>query len=199
MIEGIKTAKVTIEGVAPMLMHNARLANPADDIVKQIKAITGKHHSKKTEADELKLMELEYMGGLYFDDSCGAFIPSVNIEGCLRDGAKISRKGKAIESGIQVNPDCVKLLYDGPKTAESLYADKRFVDCRAAKLQKSSTVMRTRPRFDNWSAEFEILIIEDVVNPSDVHEALVKAGMMKGLGDFRPKFGRFVVREFLIK
>ena len=196
MIEGIKTAMVRIEGVSPLLMHNSRLANPADPIVKKIKSITSKHHSKKTEADELKLMELEYEGGLYHNDEAGVHIPAVNIEGCIRDGARISSKGKTIESGAQVSPEFIPLIYDGPKTPDALYKNKKFVDVRAVKLQKSSTVMRTRPRFDIWALEFELMVIEEIISPGDVEAHLRKAGLIKGIGDFKPKFGRFIVKEF---
>lgn len=195
-IDGISTAQVRIEGVAPLLMHNSRLANPADPIVQRIKSITSKHHTKKTESDELKLIELEFLGGLYENEDVGIHIPSVNVEGCIRDGARISSKGKAIESGAQVSPEFIPLIFDGPKTGPALYKDKRFVDTRPTKLQKSSTIMRTRPRFDDWALEFELAIVDEVISRGDVETALQKAGMLKGLCDFKPKFGRFVVKHF---
>lgn len=195
-VNGISTARVLIEGVAPLLMHNARLANPADPIVQEIKSITGKHHTKKTDTDELRLIELEFLGGLYENEIAGIHIPAVNVEGCLRDGARISSKGKTIESGAQIEPEFIPLDYDGPRTGAELYQDKRFVDTRATKLQKSSTIMRTRPRFDNWSLEFELTIVEEVVSKSEVKSFLEKAGMLKGLCDFKPKFGRFIVKQF---
>jgi hypothetical protein len=194
--EGMSTVNVLIEGVAPLLMHNARLANPADPIVREIKSITGKHHTKKTETDELRLIELEFLGGLYENEVAGVHVPGVNVEGCLRDGARISSKGKTIESGAQVDPEFIPLIYDGPKTGIELYRNKRFVDTRATKLQKSSTIMRTRPRFDQWALEFELTIIDEVVSRSEVKTHLEKAGMLKGLCDFKPKFGRFIVKRF---
>ena len=195
-IDGIKRAMVEIEGVSPLLMHNGQLANPMNPIVKRMKEITGKHHSKKTDADDIELMRLEFMGGLYIAGDTGPFIPCECIEGCIRDAAKISSKGKQVTAGLQVDPDRIRLDYDGPRTADELYEEKSFVDVRPIKLQKSTTVMRTRPRFDRWSAAFEVMVIDEVLNIADVGKFIEKAGMLKGLMDYRPKFGRFVVKAF---
>ena len=197
-MDGITKAMVSIEGVSPLLMHNSQLANPASPWVRKIKAITGKHHSKKTESDELALIELEFSAGLYFDEAEGPYIPGVNIEGTIRDAAKTTRQGKAIESGMVVEQDIIPLKYAGPRTIEGLYDNKKFVDTRAVKLQKSATIMRTRPRFDKWAVDFEIMCIDELVSIRDIEKFINIAGMVKGLGDYRPKFGRFIVKDFLI-
>lgn len=196
-IDGIKRAMVEIEGVSPLLMHNGQLANPMNPIAKRMKEITGKHHSKKTDADEIELMRLEFMGGLYISEDTGPYIPCECLEGCIRDAAKINSKGRQVTAGLQVDPDRVALDYEGPRTADGLYEDKSFVDVRPIKLQKSTTVMRTRPRFDRWSASFEVMVIEEVLGIEDVRKFIEKAGMLKGLLDYRPKFGRFIVRDFV--
>lgn len=193
---GISKARITIEGVAPLLMHNARLANGADPFSKKIKAITSKHHSKKTTSDDKRLIELEFLGGLYESKTDGIHIPAANVDACLRDGARISSKGKLIESGAQVIPDFIPLIYDGPTSGKALFKDKGFMDRRPGKLQKGVTVMRTRPRFNQWALEFELLVIDEVVSKSEVKTYLEKAGMLKGLCDHRPKFGRFIVSQF---
>ena len=195
-IQGISKATVKIEGVSPLLMHNGQLANPQNEWVKQIKEITSKHHSKKTESDELELMRLEFQGGLYYDDEIGPFIPSVNVEGCIRDAAKANRLGQAVTAGVQVSPDRIKLIYKGPRGRDELYEDKNHVDARPIKLQKSTTVIRTRPRFDQWAIEFEVMAINEVIALSNVQKFIEQAGIFKGLGDYKPKFGRFILKEF---
>ena len=196
-IKGISKAMVIIEGASPLLMHNGQLANPLNPIVKQMKEITSKHHSKKTEADLLELMRLEFMGGLYFDDKIGPYIPCEAIEGTIRAGATLKSKGKQVVAGVQVDPAKVKLIYNGPKSADKLYEDKNFVDVRGVGLNKSATIMRTRPRFDSWSAEFELMVIDEVLSLNDVRGFIEKAGMLKGILDYRPKFGRFILKEFI--
>lgn len=195
-MEGITRAMVSIKGVSPILMHNSQLADPVNEWVKKIKEVTSKHHSKKTEADDLLVKELEFQGGLYHDDGIGPFLPDRIIEGAIRDAARTSRQGKSVESSVMVEQEKVPLIYQGPRDRAGLYEDKRFVDTRAVKLQKSATIMRTRPRFDQWSADFEIMSMDDVTDIGDIEKYLVLAGRLKGLCDYRPKFGRFIVTAF---
>jgi hypothetical protein len=53
--------------------------------------------------------------------------------------------------------------------------------------------MRYRPIFRNWSLSATVMVNEDVVNLNEVKKALVDAGALIGLGDYRPRFGRFNV------
>ncbi len=195
-LEGTKTCNVEIHGASPLLMHNGDLADPTNYYTKKISEINSKHHSKRTEADEEKRSEYEFQGGLYFDDEVGLNIPDFVIEGCVREGATVNSNGKKVVAGLQCNGLINPLIYDGPNTRDGLYKDKRFVDRRRVRLDKKSTLIRTRCRIDNWQLSFELLIIEDVISIDDVERAVVSAGRLKGLCDYRPKFGRFVVDKF---
>lgn len=190
----VTTVLATIEGFSgiPLLMHNCRLSNPLDPLAKKIKEYTAKR--KKTDSDFMEIMRLEYLGGLYWDEEKGPYIPSTWIEGAIRDGAKRSRLGKAITAGVICVAD-VPLEYDGPRAPEALYADPRFVSRMTVKVQNSRT-LRTRPRFPDWRATFELQILNDVIDPAAVHNVLVDAGLYVGIGDYRPKYGRFQVKEW---
>lgn len=185
----IATAKVRIEGACPLLLHSPKLANPLDPLTKEMKKITAKR--KKTDADYEMMSKLEYLGGLYENDE-GIQIPSTVIEGCIRSGATISRKGKDVQSSLSVYPIDVPLIYDGPKTGEALFRSGKFIDVRGVKV-KNSRIMRTRPRFNNWALEFEIIIDDDTISKEDVFTFLEDGGRKKGICDFRPVFGRFTV------
>ena len=187
-------AEVEIEGVAPLLMHNIQLVNPLNEWTQKIKAVTAKK-TGKTDGDLKKLQEYEFQGGLYFDDKEGPYIPAVNIEGLIRDGARISSKGKTIESGLQVEPQVIPLKYKGPRKRDGLFKKKEFIDTRGVKL-RGKAIMRTRPRFEKWSLSFKIMIIDEIAAQNDIMRYLQKAGMVKGLGDFKPRFGRFIVKKF---
>lgn len=63
----MKKFTLTLTGVTPLLVHNARLADPLDPIVRQTKPISGKR--SKTEEDHLELARLEFIGGLYYDQA----------------------------------------------------------------------------------------------------------------------------------
>ena len=53
--------------------------------------------------------------------------------------------------------------------------------------------MRTRPKFNTWAANLVIQYDDAQLNEEDVRELLVIAGESIGVGDWRPKFGRFIV------
>lgn len=52
-------------------------------------------------------------------------------------------------------------------------------------------VMRTRPMFRHWSLKATAQFDPDVLNLRDIEEIAVDAGKLVGLGDWRPKHGRF--------
>lgn len=44
-----------------------------------------------------------------------------------------------------------------------------------------------------WRLPFELICYEDTIAPSQIVEALEYAGLMVGLADYRPEYGRFSV------
>ena len=188
-----KTLKVTIDGIAPLLMHNARLNDPLDPMSVAIRKITTKKSKEKTQADLEMLARLEWEGGLYVDEENHPIIPGENLEGMIRDAAKKNRLGKQVLAGLMCD-GVFRLKYDGPKSLDELWECGRFRDTRRAGV-KGSGVMRTRPRFDKWGLSFTVSYMPDVLNKDSVIEAIKIGGRLIGLCDFRPKFGRFDVTK----
>jgi hypothetical protein len=186
----MKTATYTIKGTTPMMMHSERLANPFDDLTKEIKAISGKR--KKTEDDLREMARLEWLGGLYHDDEAGIHVPGYNILACLVAGGKIHKLGTAIKRAALVMEDKVSVQYDGPKAPAKLFENRRFVDMRSVKVT-TSKVMRCRPIFPDWALTFSVAFDEATLQRADLDRCLESAGMMVGLGDYRPRFGRFAI------
>ena len=90
-----------------------------------------------------------------------------------------------IKHGIAV-PDELTTDGDAP-----LYLDMRPVVVNRAR------VVRIRPAFKpGWSLDFEIEVLDDQLHPELIHDILMLAGKTVGIGDFRPKFGRFMVTQF---
>ena len=182
---------VTLTGEAPMLMHNGQLADPLNKIVKAMKQITAKGKNK-TEADLIKLSELEFKGGLYLDSKQKNIeIPSHLLEATVKAGAKATRKGKIAEQGVFVETPG-KFNYKGPKTVDALFNSDDHRLTIAVVVQKSR-IMRTRPKFDSWSVDATYVYDDQIVNRQEVVEWLTKAGEVAGIGDWRPRYGRFKV------
>jgi hypothetical protein len=188
----IRFFHVKIEGRS-LLMHNGQLVDPLNEFSKRLKEQTKKR--KKSDADHMLIAEIEFQGGLYFDPVHGPYIPGTVIDACLKAGATRSRLGKVFESCISTTGDIYPLIYDGPRTREGLWADPRFRDRRAAGVQKAR-VMRTRPKFNGWSLEFDVHLLPCDANPEDLKRAIVDAGIYSGLCDYRPRFGSFNLVSF---
>ena len=186
----MKSVTYQVRGVTPLLMHSERLANPFDPLTRQIKAITGKR--KKTEDDQLEVARLEWLGGLYFDEGNGVHLPGHNMFSAIVGGGKLHKLGTALKRAALIKEDHIRITYDGPKTPEKLFADARFVDMRSVKVG-TAKVLRCRPIFKTWGATFTLLYEENSLQRGDLDRIVSDAGTMIGIGDYRPRFGRFEV------
>lgn len=183
--------RITLTGTRPILMHSSRLANPLDRTVKAMKAITRK--KTKSDDDHEELARLEFAGSLYIHSELGPYIPGENIERCLVDAAKITRQGTALVRALFIQTDLNPLVYRGPRTVEELWADENFRHVASVKVQQSRT-MRTRPQFREWEVAAMGVMDTKLMDIPDLRAFADTAGRMIGLGDWRPRFGRFEAR-----
>lgn len=183
-----QTMDFRIIGVSALLMHNGQLIDPLSPFSRSIAEITKKR--KKTDADHEEMARREFFGGLYVSggEPC---IPAEMLEAALVKGAMKEKRGPAAKAGILVEHNA-KLEYDGPRDPDELWADPKFRLRVAAKVGPSR-VMRTRPRFDGWSASIAVRFLPSLLNSDDIRNFLVTAGEQVGIGDWRPRFGRFAV------
>lgn len=180
--------RLTITGTAPLLMHNARLADPLNPATKALKKVTGKR--QKTDEDHEEIARLEHAGSLYLDPDVGPYIPGQNIERALVDGARISKQGVKVQRGVFISTDVNPVGYKGPRDAAGLWADENFRHMASVKIGQSRT-MRCRPIFREWAVEADGILDPSVIDLDSLEAIAVAAGQMVGLGDWRPRFGRF--------
>lgn len=178
---------LTLRGILPLMCHNSRLADPLDEITRAISAISRK--KTKTDQDHEEMARLEHVGGLYWDPDLGPTMPAPNIERCLVDAAKKQKLGTTMKSALLITEQAAPILYDGPRTADGLWADKTFRDRSSVKVGMSR-VMRTRPLFPNWALEVNGYLDEQI-EKHQFDQIIATAGKIIGLGEYRPRFGRF--------
>lgn len=186
---------ITIKGTRPMLMHSIRLLNKMDPLAKEKARYTSV--KKKTEADEIEIQRIEWLGSLYHDDELGPYLPAENIEAAIVEGAKLSKGGRDVKRGVSVLDDRVRLDYDGPRDIKGLYngGNSKFIDARGVRNQ-ASRVIRCRPIFLQWSASFAVSFDSAVIKDGDTLLGFIAdAGRYCGIGDYRPRFGRFEIAE----
>lgn len=178
-----------VRGVAPLIVHNAQLADPLNEWAKAIAEISSKR--KKTDKDHEELAHREFLGGFYLSEK-GPVIPGGNVERMLRDAAAKSKRGKDVQAGLIVMDD-VPIIYDGPKDPEALWKKRDKFSLRATVGVNRNRVMRTRPCWYEWELKFRVDFDSTVLNRSAIEEFVELAGRLIGLGDWRPKHGRFEV------
>lgn len=189
----MKRFEATLHGTAPLLMHNERLADPTSKYSKGMKALTGKR--KKTDEDHADIKRAEWWGGLYTNpDETEVVVPVDWILACTLGGAKKSKDGPKVKSGVfEVTPE-FPLEYEGKREITALFEDGRFVDYRGVGVN-GKRVMRCRPRFPNWSLKVKLDYDETVLDARELLQYLTVAGQLLGIGDYRPRFGRFTVTQ----
>lgn len=185
----IKTASIHLLGTGPLLMHNAQLSDEFNPYTKAIKALTSKG-TRQTEDDRWEKRRLEYLGSMYFDAKIGPYIPGQNIQRSLVDAARITRAGKTIERGVVINGLMIPLSYTGPRDPEVMFKDENFVNSASVKVQ-TSRITRVRPMFKEWELTTELSYDTDIIDLESLTDIAARAGASIGLGDWRPRFGRF--------
>lgn len=72
-----------------------------------------------------------------------------------------------------------------------------YLDARRVMVQRSG-VTRQRPAMNaGWRAEFRFMVnTPEYIDARLLHAVLCDAGRLIGIGDFRPTFGRFLVKSF---
>jgi hypothetical protein len=181
-----------ITGVTPLLLHNGQLADPLNEWTIRLKEITAKRI--KTQAIHEEIARVEWYGSLYTNDAKRIGIPGEVIEAALQQGARQTKRGKDIPRGV-ICAGLWPLEYGGPLDPDTLFADPNYHDRRGVVVQRSRT-MRTRPIFKRWSLNFQLDYLPDVINVSDLQTILENTGQFIGIGDYRPRFGRFDVEKF---
>ena len=65
---------------------------------------------------------------------------------------------------------------------------------------KGGGVLIKRPYLNTgWKCNFKLLLMDGRISPEMVKDALTEAGLIKGLCDHRPEYGRFKVNKFEVE
>lgn len=185
-----QTLKYKLTASAPLILHNGQTADPTNKWSKAIKQISSKR--VKTDADYEEMARLEFMAGLYLDET-GPIIPAHVVDAVVVAGAKKSKEGQFAKSGCFCLEHAL-LEYDGPRSAEELWQDEKFHFAAIVKIG-TSRVSRMRPIFKDWGTVITLGVEDTIVNPSRISEWLTVAGTQVGLCDWRPQYGRFTVEK----
>lgn len=184
--------RITLTGTRPLIMNNARMANPLDPAAKAYKAISNKRN--KTEQDHEELFRLGHAGALYLDPDLGPYLPSDNIWKCLEEGAMKHKLGPKIREGVLIKTDVNPLSYRGPRDMHGVYADENFriISMRVTGSGRGrKRVPFCRPIFREWKVDADGMLDESILDLGELKMAADAAGSRVGICDWHPKYGRF--------
>ena len=170
-----RDCKVAIKGVVPLLHH--KFIASTERVGRQI-------YEPKEEAKK----------GLYLSKDGVPIQPAVHIEGAIIKAARdFKMKGRKTYSDF-CKASLIILEREIPFDNDQ--ADKWVIDEQPVVINRAR-VLCWRPRWDEWSFHFTIRNLQpSMLDDVTLRQILEKAGNFIGVGDFRPKFGRFEVVEF---
>lgn len=189
MSNGYVKYRVLIGGDAA-LQHNGQAVDPLNKYAKAMKEITKDKTRKNTEEGIVALGNVEYEASLYVDSKGKVVWPSRVLEAAIAAGAKKTKEGKTALASSFVDTDGVLEYEGGPLTVKQLIESEDHRLTVGVRIQQSR-LMRVRPFFKNWKATFDVSVLEEQVNASTLKTWIENAGSFCGLGDWRPRYGRF--------
>ena len=187
----LQEMKLTIKGVSPLLLHNGQTANPLNKYARQLKAISGKRN--KTDEDMEAIAKIEFLAGLYLGAKGEYVLPAHNLEAVMLEGAKKNKNGRLVQGGAFISEDPALVFPGSDKTPEQLWEGAEHALMVSVRVQRNR-IMRTRPLIPpGWVSEVTVGYDPSVIEQSAIRQAFEVAGRERGIGDWRPKYGRFVV------
>lgn len=188
----MKTLKVKVTGITPLMLNNPQTVNPFNEYSKLLKPLTSKR--TKTEDDLMEISRIKFLSSLYLaQDGKTYIIPAEHFERSLIDAAKEKRLGKKFERSMNIYTDSVLDFADKDKAPEQLFEIGKYVDVRAVGI-KNSKITTTRAILPEWSVEVAVNYDESQIDEKDIMTAFEIAGLRYGVGTYRRKYGHFSVK-----
>ena len=169
--------KVVLEGITPML-QNRKVLEKAETMKKHWDPEAEARKALHTDAEGRPIVPEEYLRKMFVEVVKGLKLPS---------NKKLALK-EAVPSDLQIIPSQI------PIEPGNWVVDIRPVNIRG------NSILRARPRFDEWKISFTIKWEPQYLGkdfPETILRPLLeRAGISKGLGDYRPgkgpgTYGRF--------
>lgn len=155
---------------------------------------------------------LEWMQTMYVTRSGLLYQPASHIEGALQKAAAgFKQKGKggktwkdAVKAYLYADPSEILHLWNGqyvPAPSAELMqnpTENLSVNVARVKVQRAAVARSRLLIAPGWELAFVLQIVDDQLRPDVVQTILDEAGRAVGIGDYRPRFGRFETVSFVV-
>jgi len=194
----MKQYAVTIQGTTVLLQH--RFGPQAQtELADQVKRVAGQRDFTGEWIDSAYLLDGKVVH------------PAEHIyQAMIRAASNFRIKGRGkktyedlVSSAVIIEPDLIP--FEGPIELPSpeeipIGAPKEgcpvFVDIRPVRIQKSRVLRERLGIAPGWRLSFNLTVTEEDFPPEAIKAILDYAGQFIGIGDYRPRFGRFMVIRF---
>lgn len=155
---------------------------------------------------------MEWLNTMYVTKDGYLYQPATHVEGAIQRAAsafKVKGKGgktwqDAFKAYVYIRPDEIIHLREGePVRApgeELLRKPTEYlsVSMMRVKVQRAAVVRSRLQIAPGWELKFSVRVHDEQVRPEVIKAVLDEAGHAVGIGDYRPRFGRFTVEEFVL-
>jgi len=176
----MRKINVTVKGVAPLLQHKMSLGQEAQ-LASKTKKVAGQSKGDNPEEYLYKIGDKVVQPTEHF------------IQGIIKQLSNYKIQGKGKKTYKELGKGSMGI---SPEFAEhknqNWTVDSRTVVIPATK----GRAVRLRPKFENWELNFTIELFNEDMPTEVIKSALDDMGRESGIGDYRPRFGRFIVTSF---
>jgi len=179
--------QIETEGIVP-LRHNALTKEAKDSIRVATRAKRKNDKELREEADR----------GIYRDNEGQICVESKALKACGRNGAgriKISQRSltQDFKGAFHFENQFIPLLDEnGKRFKKPSGYHFEFVKIPP---KKGTPVPKMWAYFDKWSLKATAIVVDDRISVEAIKDAFTEGGMLYGLLDGRPDWGRFIVKK----
>ncbi len=171
--------EVMIVGTSSMLQHKF---DEAFEVGKSTRTVIQERGTPREQAEKL-----------VYRNGNGFYFPGTWIAGSVKEAGSNHKLRGSRKSAKFIVPAAIRIIEidiplrngDGNSLIRDFEVDSRPITIPATK----GRIMRHRPRFDDWSAKFNLTVNTEMLTEDFVHQLLNEAGASQGIGDFRPNKG----------
>jgi hypothetical protein len=194
---GAYKVQCSIQGTAGILQHAFGATQ-----LRSLQAMTKKGRDDYT---------YEWMDTMYIDSTGYLVQPATHIEGALIKAAvQFKWQGRKtykdlMRAYVFCQPDEIRHIHNGEHVIgpdESLLeepTENLSVSIMRVVVQRSAVARSRLLIAPGWQLDFTLDVIDNRIQPSKLQDILEEAGRAVGIGDFRPRYGRFVIRSFEVE
>lgn len=201
----MKTLKVEWTGIRPLVMSNPQTVDVANPYAKESRRLNSALKKARKKEDEDLLLELsvkqkrnDFAASAYWSEADQKFfLPDTVIMAAIKEAARSLKKGKDIDRAAFME-ETEALITNVPqaKSLEQAYEIPELHLETPAKIPPRTGALMWKVRCmmpTGWTVRFSLTYDETMIAARTMLEILETAGLMCGVGGWRPKFGRFTV------